>query len=33
MDKLIKATAMNGDVRIIAAQTTELVNKAVKLHE
>jgi molecular chaperone Hsp33 len=31
MDKLIKATAMNGDVRIIAAQTTELVNKAVKL--
>jgi molecular chaperone Hsp33 len=32
MDKLIKATAMNGDVRIIAAQTTELVNKAVKLH-
>jgi len=33
MDKLIKATAMNGDVRIIAAQTTELVNKAVKLHK
>ncbi|MBP1743374.1 MAG: hslO [Firmicutes bacterium] len=32
MDKLIKATAMNGDVRIIAAQTTELVNKAVKIH-
>jgi molecular chaperone Hsp33 len=32
MDKLIKATALNGDVRIIAAQTTDLVSKAVKKH-
>jgi molecular chaperone Hsp33 len=32
MDKLIKATALNGDVRIIAAQTTDLVNKAVTIH-
>jgi len=32
MDKLIKATALNGDVRIIAAQTTDLVNRAVKIH-
>lgn len=33
MDKLIKATALNGDVRIIAAVTTKLVNKGVKIHE
>ncbi|MHC1720630.1 MAG: Hsp33 family molecular chaperone HslO [Clostridiaceae bacterium] len=33
MDKLIKATALNGDVRIIAAVTTDLVNKAVKIHQ
>ena len=33
MDKLIKATALNGDVRIIAAETTDLVNKAVKMHD
>jgi len=33
MDKLIKATALNGDVRIIAAITTDLVNKAVKIHQ
>lgn len=32
MDKLIKATALNGEVRIIAAQTTDLVNKAVTIH-
>src|SRR5665647_1692218 len=33
MDKVIKATALNGDVRIIAAETTDLVNKAVKMHD
>lgn len=32
MDKLIKATAKDGMVRIIAAQTTDLVNKATKIH-
>ena len=32
MDKLIKATAKGGMVRIIAAQTTELVNDARKAH-
>lgn len=31
-DKLVKATASNGDVRIIAAITTELVNEGIKLH-
>lgn len=31
-DKLIRATAHNGDIRIIAAITTELVNKAAKIH-
>lgn len=31
-DKLIRATAHNGDIRIAAAITTELVNKAVKIH-
>ena len=33
MDKLIKATALNGDVRIIAAESTELVDKGVKIHQ
>jgi len=33
VDKLIKATALNGDVRIIGAITTELVNKGVKIHQ
>ena len=33
MDKLIKATALNGDIRIIAAVTTELVSKGVKIHQ
>jgi molecular chaperone Hsp33 len=31
-DKLIRATAQNGDIRIIAAITTELVNEGVKIH-
>lgn len=31
-DKLLRATASNGDIRIIAAITTELVNEGVKLH-
>lgn len=31
-DKLVKATASNGDIRIIAAITTELVNEGIKLH-
>lgn len=31
-DKLVRATASNGDIRIIAAITTELVNEGVKLH-
>ncbi|MPQ42643.1 Hsp33 family molecular chaperone HslO [Clostridium tarantellae] len=31
-DKLIRATAKNGMVRIFAAQTTELVNEAAKIH-
>lgn len=32
-DKLIRATAQNGDVRIIAAITTELVNEATSIHQ
>jgi molecular chaperone Hsp33 len=32
MDKLIKATASNGMIRIIGAQTTTLVNEASKAH-
>lgn len=32
-DKLIRATAKDGQVRIIAAVTTELVNEATKTHE
>lgn len=31
-DKLIRATAHNGDIRIIAAITTDLVNEATKIH-
>lgn len=31
-DKLVTATAQNGDIRIIAAITTELVNEGVKIH-
>ena len=33
MDKLIRATAMNGMVRIIAADTREIVDEARRLHE
>lgn len=32
MDKMIRATAQNGDVRIIAAITTETVQEGAKLH-
>ena len=32
MDKLIRATAKEGQVRIVAAITTDLVNKGVKMH-
>ncbi len=32
-DKLIRALAKNGDIRIIAATTTELVNEGVKIHQ
>jgi len=32
-DKLIRATAKDGQVRIIAAITTDLVNEATKTHE
>ena len=32
MDKLVRATANNGDIRIIAAITTEMVEKASKIH-
>lgn len=32
-DKLIRGMAQNGDIRIIAAQTTELVNKGVQIHK
>ena len=33
MDRLLRATAMNGQVRIIAADTRELVEEARKIHE
>lgn len=33
MDKLIRATAHNGDIRIIAAITTELVSEGVELQQ
>lgn len=33
MDKIIRATAKDGMVRIIAGQTTDLVNKGAKVHE
>lgn len=32
MDKLIKATAKDGMIRIIGTQTTDLVNEATKIH-
>ncbi|MGG7164275.1 Hsp33 family molecular chaperone HslO [Clostridium ihumii] len=32
MDKLVRATANNGDIRVIAAITTEMVEKASKIH-
>ncbi|NMM64051.1 Hsp33 family molecular chaperone HslO [Clostridium sp. P21] len=32
-DKLVRAVASNGDIRIIAATTTELVNEGVKIHK
>ncbi|MFD3156113.1 Hsp33 family molecular chaperone HslO [Haloimpatiens sp. FM7330] len=32
-DKLVKATAKNGQIRIIAAITTELVDESVKIHK
>ncbi|MGL4655629.1 MAG: Hsp33 family molecular chaperone HslO [Sarcina sp.] len=32
MDKLIKATAKDGMIRILGAQTTDLVNEATKVH-
>ena len=31
-DKIVRATAKDGMIRIIAAETTELVNEGVKLH-
>lgn len=31
-DKLVRGTAHNGDIRVIGAITTELVNEAVKIH-
>lgn len=33
MDKLIRATAMNGMVRIIAADTKDIVNEGTRLHQ
>jgi molecular chaperone Hsp33 len=33
MDKLVRATAKDGQVRIIAAITTDLVNEGVRMHE
>lgn len=33
MDKLVRATAQNGQVRIVAAITTDLVNEGVKMHQ
>ena len=32
-DKLIRATAKDGQVRVMVATTTELVGEAVKMHE
>ena len=32
MDKLVRATAKDGQVRIIAAITTDLVNEGVAMH-
>ena len=32
MDKIIKATAKDGMVRIIAGQTTNLVNEGASIH-
>lgn len=32
MDKIVRATAQNGDIRIIAAITTDMVNEGVKVH-
>lgn len=32
MDKLVKAVAMDGEIRIIGAITTDLVNEGVKIH-
>src|SRR3712207_1021995 len=32
-DKLVKAIAKNGEVRIVGAITTDLVNEAVKIHD
>lgn len=31
-DKLVRATAQNGNIRVLAAITTELVNEGVKIH-
>lgn len=33
LDKLVRATAKKGDIRIIAAITTELVSEGVRIHE
>ena len=33
MDKIIRATAKDGQVRIVAAITTELVNDGVLMHK
>lgn len=32
-DKIVRAIAMNGDIRIIAGITTELVNEGVRMHK
>jgi len=32
MDKLVRATAQNGDVRIIAAITTDMVQEGISVH-
>ena len=32
-DKIVRATAKDGMIRIIAAETSELVNEGVKVHE
>jgi molecular chaperone Hsp33 len=31
-DKMVRATAQNGNIRIFGAITTELVDKAAKIH-